>query len=154
MYVSTHVFAFIYSVRQNWGGGGGGLGPLFFIMEGPWALFYETLEATLLLITLKKEVLYSFCFAGQKTQSWQNYPKWPTDDVLVWSYILDNDLCMFAGKAEETSALNVSAKPAPTPATQTKTKDDAYDQFMMEMAGLIWGAHKTEGEMTCVTQSL
>lgn len=44
---------------------------------------------------------------------------------------------VFAGKAEETSALNVASKPAPTPATQTKTKDDAYDQFMMEMAGLI-----------------
>lgn len=41
------------------------------------------------------------------------------------------------GKAEETSALGVSTKPAPTPATQTKTKDDAYEQFMKEMAGLI-----------------
>ena len=52
-------------------------------------------------------------------------------------------LFVFAGKAEETSALNVASKPVPTPATQTKTKDDAYDQFMMEMAGLIWCAHKT-----------
>ncbi|KAK7112145.1 WW domain-binding protein 11-like [Littorina saxatilis] len=42
-----------------------------------------------------------------------------------------------SGRADETSALNVSSKPAPTPATQTKTKDDAYDQFMNEMAGLI-----------------
>ena len=44
---------------------------------------------------------------------------------------------VFAGKAEEMPLLNVANKPTPTPATQTKTKDDAYDQFMMEMAGLI-----------------
>ena len=43
----------------------------------------------------------------------------------------------FAGKADETSTLNVTAKPTPMPATQTKTKDDAYDEFMKEMAGLI-----------------
>ena len=46
--IHTHEFAFIYSVRLN---GcllhGGGLGPLFVIGEGPWAPFYEILEATL-----------------------------------------------------------------------------------------------------------
>ena len=46
-------------------------------------------------------------------------------------------ICCILGKVNEASALNVSTKPTPMPATQIKMKDDAYDQFMKEMAGLI-----------------
>lgn len=44
---------------------------------------------------------------------------------------------LMTGKVEVASSLNVAAKPAPAPATQSLTKDDAYEQFMKEMAGLI-----------------
>ena len=46
------LFAFVYSVRligclfREGGGAGGPISP-FFICEGPWAHFYEILEATL-----------------------------------------------------------------------------------------------------------
>lgn len=39
------------------------------------------------------------------------------------------------GKEEEQHVIGALPQPAPT--TQTKTKDDAYDQFMREMEGLI-----------------
>ena len=45
---------------------------------------------------------------------------------------------VFAGKEEEKKTLTTAAtKPTPMVATQTKTKDDAYDQFMMEMEDLL-----------------
>ncbi|BFZ17748.1 hypothetical protein BsWGS_20787 [Bradybaena similaris] len=42
-----------------------------------------------------------------------------------------------SGKEEEQRIIGAQAKPQPAPAAQTKTKDDAYDQFMKEMEGLI-----------------
>ncbi|CAG5121760.1 unnamed protein product [Candidula unifasciata] len=42
-----------------------------------------------------------------------------------------------SGKEEEQRIIGAQAKPQPTPAAQPKTKDDAYDQFMKEMQGLI-----------------
>ena len=77
--------------------------------------------------------------SAQKTQMFDHFV-WSCKLAVICTYMY---MFLFAGKAEETSALNVASKPAPTPATQTKTKDDAYDQFMMEMAGLIWCARKT-----------
>jgi len=41
------------------------------------------------------------------------------------------------GKEEEQHMIGAQALPQPAPTTQTKTKDDAYDQFMREMEGLI-----------------
>ncbi|CAL1543591.1 unnamed protein product [Lymnaea stagnalis] len=41
------------------------------------------------------------------------------------------------GKEEEQRVIGAQAKAQPAPAAQTKTKDDAYDQFMKEMEGLI-----------------
>ena len=44
---------------------------------------------------------------------------------------------VFSGKEEEQHMIGAQALPQPAPTTQTKTKDDAYDQFMREMEGLI-----------------
>ncbi|GFR87838.1 WW domain-binding protein 11-like [Elysia marginata] len=41
------------------------------------------------------------------------------------------------GKEEEPKMIGAQALPQPAPAAQTRTKDDAYDQFMKEMEGLI-----------------
>ncbi|RUS77480.1 hypothetical protein EGW08_014755, partial [Elysia chlorotica] len=41
------------------------------------------------------------------------------------------------GKEEEPRMIGAQALPQPAPAAQTRTKDDAYDQFMKEMEGLI-----------------
>ncbi|XP_059173785.1 WW domain-binding protein 11-like [Physella acuta] len=40
-------------------------------------------------------------------------------------------------KEEEQRIIGAQVKPQPAPQAQTKTKDDAYDQFMKEMEGLI-----------------
>ncbi|KAK3778361.1 hypothetical protein RRG08_016824 [Elysia crispata] len=41
------------------------------------------------------------------------------------------------GKEEEPKMIGAQALPQPAPAAQPRTKDDAYDQFMKEMEGLI-----------------
>lgn len=41
------------------------------------------------------------------------------------------------GKEEEPKMIGAQVLPQPAPAAQTRTKDDAYDQFMKEMEGLI-----------------
>ena len=51
MHAYTHFCLYWYWMAAFfWGGGGGGLRSLFFILEGPWAPFYEILKATLRMV--------------------------------------------------------------------------------------------------------
>ena len=55
----------------------------------------------------------------------------PISELFAFIYPLS------IGKEEEPKMIGAQALPQPAPAAQPRTKDDAYDQFMKEMEGLI-----------------